>query len=85
MAQAFLYKLFCADARNCDCDFWLFLETAGSAYITPCSLLFTLQPIKTFIEQEKVDGAGRILHIFTPETHGCDCTVLYLVTRQLHR
>lgn len=31
-------------------------------------LLFTLHLFKTFIEQEKVDGAWDILHIFTPET-----------------
>lgn len=36
--------------------------------IVLCFLLFTLQTFKTCIEQEKVDGAWPILHVFTPET-----------------
>lgn len=39
-----------------------------NSVIRLCFLLFTLELFKTFIEQEKVDGAWRILHVFTPGT-----------------
>lgn len=39
-----------------------------NSVIRLCFPLFTLELFKTFIEQEKVDGAWRILHVFTPET-----------------
>lgn len=39
-----------------------------NSVIRLCFLLFMLQLFKTFIEQEKVDGAWHILHVFTPDT-----------------